>query len=120
MGNKAYPPTGCRKSCPWDTGVGKDIKENKVKLLLTVRNYFLKKVYRYQNPSRKPDQGNTWTDEEWEYEKNGTWDKGACQWDEDDGGWDDYKGDKKCHCKAFKHPNAPRRREAVEHSRNLS
>lgn len=60
-----------------------------------------------------------WTDEEWEIEKNGTWNKGLCQWDADEGEWGDYKGDKKCLCKAFKHPDAPRRREAIEHSRSL-
>ena len=58
------------------------------------------------------DIGRAWTDEEWEIEKEGTWNKGSCQWDTDDEG--------ACGCKAFKHPEAPRRREAIEHSRRLS
>lgn len=52
-----------------------------------------------------------WTDEEWEIEMKGTWDKGRCQWDSDD--------KNTCPCMAFKHPDAPRRREAIEHSRRL-
>jgi len=67
--------------------------------------------------------GHNWTDEEWEYEKSGTWNKGGCQWDDTPGtslvNNPDPDDKNKCPCTAFKHPEAPRRREAIEHTRRL-
>ncbi len=59
------------------------------------------------------DTERNWTDDEWAIEMEGTWNQGRCQWDTG------YKGGE-CLCKAFKHPNAPKRREAIDHSRGLS
>jgi hypothetical protein len=60
--------------------------------------------------------------EAWEYERDGTWDGGRCQWDDTEGTSLVHDPDpddlNKCRCEAFKHPDAPRRREAIEHSRS--
>ncbi len=63
----------------------------------------------------------SWTEKDWAIHKAGTWDKGLCQWDDTPGtslvNDEDPNDENKCPCKAFKHPNAPRRRAAIEHTR---
>jgi hypothetical protein len=73
---------------------------------------------------RNGSPGKKWTDEEWEVERLSTTDQGLCQWDDTPGtslvNDEDPNGENKCLCKVFKHPNAPRRRDAIEHTRKMN
>jgi len=47
-----------------------------------------------------------WTEGEWKKWHKATWKDSPCQ-------------NNDCACKAFRHPEAPRRREAIEHTRRM-
>ncbi len=50
------------------------------------------------------------SDEMWERWESGTYKDSGCNYCADT---------EECKCRAFKHPEAPRRREAIEHTRRL-